>query len=51
MDNIFSVRAIGAAEHAAKHLVEHYERGVCEDRFHLAGEHDQSRQSAQCIEP
>jgi hypothetical protein len=28
--------AIGAAEHAAKHLVEHYERGVCEDRFHLA---------------
>ena len=51
MDNIFSVGAIGAAVHAAKHLVEHDERRVREDRFHLAGEHDQSRQSARRIEP
>ena len=51
MDNIFSVGAIGATEHAAKHLVEHDERRVREDRFHLTGEHDQSRQSARRIEP
>lgn len=48
--HFFSVGAIGAAEHAAKHLVDHTERPVRENRFHLAGEHDQSRQSARRIE-
>src|SRR5208283_1520280 len=51
MDNIFPVGALGATIDAAKHLVEHYERRIREDRFHLTGEHHQSRQSAWRIEP
>lgn len=50
MDNIFSVSPFGARVDTAKHLVEHDQRRVREDRFHLAGEHDQSRRSARRVE-
>ena len=44
------MRAIGAPEDAAEHLFEHDERGVDENRFHLAREHDQGRQAARRVE-
>jgi hypothetical protein len=50
IDNIFLVLAIGAAEYSAEHFIEHDERGVREDRLHLARENNQRRQSALFIE-
>jgi hypothetical protein len=45
------VRLIGTTGDAAEHLVEHDDRGVREDRFHLACEDDQGSQSARRVEP
>ena len=50
LNDILLVLVIGAAEHGAEHLAEHGERGVGEDRLHLAREHDQRRQAARRVE-
>ena len=50
VDEIFLVLVFGAAKHAAEHLVEHRERGVGENRLHLAREHDQRRKAAWRVE-
>nr|WP_230534063.1 hypothetical protein [Microvirga roseola] len=40
-NNLFLVLAIGLAEHAANHLVEHRDRSIGQLGFHLAGEDHQ----------
>ena len=50
ISHVVLMRVIGAPEDAAEHLFEHDERGVDENRFHLAREHDQGRQAARCVE-
>src|SRR5580693_6855965 len=50
VDRIVLMGAVSAPEHSAEHLVEHGERGVRENDFHLAREHNQGRQTARRVE-